>query len=123
MCPHHYHEGLPGESEDDFATRCADELEKLILAEGADTIAAFFAEPVMGAGGVVVPPKTYFQKIQPILKKYDIWFVADEVINWEIRHAGSSITYLMLEQQRNARNKVIVGALNLSQVAAILEHK
>jgi len=79
-CPHHYRFGRPDESEEDFATRCAEDLEKLILAEGPDTIAAFFAEPVMGAGGVIVPPKTYFEKIQPILKKYDVLFLADEVI-------------------------------------------
>ena len=64
--PHHYREALPGESEEDFATRLAEELEQLILAEGgAEHCAAFFAEPVMGAGGVVVPPRTYFEKIKP----------------------------------------------------------
>jgi 4-aminobutyrate--pyruvate transaminase len=78
--PHHYHNALPGESEEDFATRCADELEKLILAEGPDTVAAMWAEPVMGAGGVIVPPRTYFEKIQAVLRKYDVLFVADEVI-------------------------------------------
>src|SRR3984893_17534580 len=56
MTPHHYHGAHPGESEEDFATRCADELEKLILAEGPDTIAAMWAEPILGAGGVLVPP-------------------------------------------------------------------
>ena len=79
-CPHHYRFGKPGESEEAFATRCAAELEELILKEGPETVAGFFAEPVMGAGGVIVPPATYFEKIQPILKKYDILFVADEVI-------------------------------------------
>ena len=79
-CPHYYRFGQDGETEEDFATRCADELEQMINEEGPETIAAFFAEPVMGAGGVIVPPKTYFEKIQPILKKYDILFVADEVI-------------------------------------------
>jgi len=79
-CPHHYRFGRPGESEDEFAARCAAELETLILEEGPDTVAAFFAEPVMGAGGVIVPPPSYFAKIQPILKKYDILFLADEVI-------------------------------------------
>jgi len=58
----------------------ADRLEQLILSEGPDTIAAFFAEPVMGAGGVIVPPATYFERIQPILRKYDVLFVVDEVI-------------------------------------------
>lgn len=80
MCPTHYHAGLPGESEEEFATRCAEELEKLILENDPDTIAAMFAEPVMGAGGVVVPPKGYFPKIQAVLKKYDILLVVDEVI-------------------------------------------
>jgi 4-aminobutyrate--pyruvate transaminase len=79
-CPHHYRFAKPGESEEAFATRLANELEELIQREGADTVAAFFAEPVMGAGGVIVPPKTYFDKIQAILKKYDVLLVADEVI-------------------------------------------
>jgi 4-aminobutyrate--pyruvate transaminase len=48
--------------------------------EDPDTVAAFFAEPVMGAGGVIVPPATYFDRIQPILRKYEILFVVDEVI-------------------------------------------
>ena len=80
MTPHYYHGAEAGESEEAFATRCADELEKLILAEGPDTIAAMFAEPIMGAGGVIVPPLGYFEKIQAVLKKYDVLLVADEVI-------------------------------------------
>src|ERR1700743_337833 len=79
-CPHYYRYGLTGESEEQFATRCAESLERLILQEGADTIAAFFAEPVMASGGVIVPPATYMEKIQAILKRYDILLVADEVI-------------------------------------------
>jgi 4-aminobutyrate---pyruvate transaminase len=79
-CPHFYRYGEEGETEEDFATRLADQLEQLILAEGPDTIAAFIAEPVMGAGGVIVPPATYFDKIQPVLKRYDVLFIADEVI-------------------------------------------
>jgi len=79
-CPHYYRYGETDESEEQFATRCADNLRKLILHEGPDTIAAFFAEPVIGAGGVIPPPKTYFKKIQNILNEYDILFVADEVI-------------------------------------------
>ncbi len=62
-CPHHYRFGLEGESEEDFATRCAQDSKDLILREGPDTVAAFIAEPVMGAGGVIVPPKGYFEKI------------------------------------------------------------
>jgi 4-aminobutyrate--pyruvate transaminase len=79
-CPHFYRYGQEGETEEDFATRMADDLEAMILAEGPETVAAFFAEPVMGAGGVIVPPRTYFDKIQAILQKYEVLFVADEVI-------------------------------------------
>jgi len=79
-CPHHYRFGQEGESEEDFASRMAANLEKLILDEGPDTVAAFIAEPVQGAGGVIVPPATYFEKVQAVLKKYDILFIADEVI-------------------------------------------
>lgn len=78
--PHHWREGRPGETEEEFATRCAEDLESLIRAEGADTIAAFFAEPLMGAGGVIVPPATYWEKIQAVLARHDILLVADEVI-------------------------------------------
>lgn len=79
-CPHHYRFAYPGESEEAFSERLAAELEALIEREGAETIAAFFAEPVMGAGGVIPPPRGYFERIQPILKKHDIFFVVDEVI-------------------------------------------
>ncbi|MDZ5695955.1 aspartate aminotransferase family protein [Chelativorans sp. M5D2P16] len=79
-CPHYRTMKAEGESEREFAARCARDLEDLILAEGPETIAAFFAEPVMGAGGVIVPPEGYWEAVQPVLKKYDILFVADEVI-------------------------------------------
>ncbi len=78
--PHYYHFAEPDESEEDFATRLADELDTLIQAEGPETIATFFTEPVMGSGGVIVPPPTYFEKVQSVLAKYDILLVADEVI-------------------------------------------
>ena len=75
-----YRYGKPGETEEQFATRLADSLEQLIISEDPDTVAAFVAEPVMGAGGVMTPPATYFEKIQAVLKKYDVLMVADEVI-------------------------------------------
>ncbi len=78
--PHHYRNAEPGESEEEFASRLAQILEDTILEEGPETVAAFIAEPVMGAGGVVIPPKTYYEKIQAVLRKYEILFVADEVI-------------------------------------------
>ncbi len=79
-CPHPYQFAKDGESSEQYATRLAEELEALILSEGPDTIGGFIAEPVQGAGGVIVPPPTYFEKIQAILKKYEILFIADEVI-------------------------------------------
>lgn len=78
--PHYYRFHEDGETEEQFATRMADALEAMIEEEGPETIAAFFAEPVMGAGGGILPPKTYFEKVQAVLKKHDILFVADEVI-------------------------------------------
>jgi len=79
-CPHHYRHAQPGESEEAFATRLADALEARILAEDPDTVGAFIAEPVMGAGGVLVPPATYFEKVQAVLRKYEVLLIADEVI-------------------------------------------
>src|SRR6201992_1359413 len=79
-CPLYYRYANVGESEEEFATRCAESLEQMIQKEGPDTIAAFFAEPLMASGGCIVPPPTYYEKIQAILRKYDILLVADEVI-------------------------------------------
>ncbi|KAM0899880.1 hypothetical protein ACQ4PT_021007 [Festuca glaucescens] len=79
-CPHYWRFHLPDETEEEFSTRLANNLESLILKEGPETIAAFIAEPVMGAGGVILPPKSYFEKVQAVLKKYDILLIADEVI-------------------------------------------
>lgn len=79
-CPHHYRFAEDGESEEEFSTRMAGNLETMILDEGPETVAAFIAEPVMGAGGVLLPPKTYFEKIQAVLAKYDVLLLADEVI-------------------------------------------
>jgi 4-aminobutyrate---pyruvate transaminase len=80
-CPHYYHYGRDGESEDQFAERLANTLESQIVAEGPETVAAFIAEPFLGAGGVILPPKGYFERIQPILKHYDILFIVDEVVS------------------------------------------
>ncbi|MES1989838.1 MAG: aminotransferase [Pseudomonadota bacterium] len=79
-CPHYYRYAEVGETEEEFSTRLAANLEKMILEEDPDTVAAFIAEPIMGAGGVIIPPEGYFPKIQAVLKKYDIYFIADEVI-------------------------------------------
>jgi 4-aminobutyrate--pyruvate transaminase len=78
--PHLYREGQEGESEEAFADRLIAELEAMILAAGSDTIAAMIAEPVMGAGGVIVPPTGYFPKLRQLLDKHDILLLADEVV-------------------------------------------
>ena len=67
-------------SEAEFVVHCAAKLEELILAEGPDTIAAFIGEYALGTGGLVPPPIGYWGAIQPILKKYDILLIADEVV-------------------------------------------
>ena len=79
-CPHHYRFAQPGETEEAFSARLARQLQVLIEKEGAENIAAFIAEPLMGAGGVIPPPAGYFDLIQPILKQNDILLIADEVI-------------------------------------------
>jgi 4-aminobutyrate--pyruvate transaminase len=79
-CPHYYRFGQDGESEEEFSTRMARDLEDQILREGPDTVAAFIAEPVMGAGGAIMPPAGYFEKIQAVLDKYDVLLITDEVI-------------------------------------------
>jgi 4-aminobutyrate--pyruvate transaminase len=79
-CPLHYRYATEGESEEGFATRCAESLEQMIQREGPDTVAAFFAEPLMASGGCIVPPPTYYEKIQAVLRKYDVLLIADEVI-------------------------------------------
>ncbi len=79
-CPHFWKFAKENETEEDFTDRMAKNLEDLILKEDPDTIAGFVAEPVQGAGGVIPPSKGYFDLIQPILKKYKIPLIADEVI-------------------------------------------
>ena len=78
--PHYYRGRRDGESESAFVNRLVGNLEKLIHREGPDTIAAFIAEPVPGAGGVIVPPAGYYEKIQAVLKAHGILFIDDEVI-------------------------------------------
>ena len=77
---HYYRQGLPGETEEEFASRLVAQIEELILREGPDTVAAMIAEPVTGAGGVVLPPRGYWEKLQPLLKRYDVALIDDEVI-------------------------------------------
>ena len=80
VCPHWYRKAPAGMDEQAFVRYCADELEQLILAEGPDTVAAFIGEPLMGTGGIIVPPKGYWQAIQAVLDRYDVLLIADEVV-------------------------------------------
>lgn len=79
-CPHAYQYALPGESEAVFTDRLIRELEETIAREGADTIGGFIAEPVQGAGGVIIPPPGYWPRVQAVLKANRILLIADEVI-------------------------------------------
>ncbi len=79
-CPHYYLGAEAGESEEQYSARLAANLDALIEEEDPDTIAAMIAEPVMGAGGVIVPPKGYFEAIGKVLAKHGIALIADEVI-------------------------------------------
>jgi len=78
--PYYLENALPGESEADFGIRAAGWLEAKILELGADKVAAFIGEPVQGAGGVIIPPSTYWPEIQRIVDKYGILLISDEVI-------------------------------------------
>lgn len=109
-CPHHYRFGLDGETEAEFVARCAKSLADLIEREGPDTIAAFIAEPVMGAGGVIVPPKGYYEAIQAVLAPHDIMMIDDEVINgfgrtgnwWGCQTLGMTPTTISAAKQLTA---------------------
>jgi 4-aminobutyrate--pyruvate transaminase len=106
-CPHFYRFAEPGETEETFADRLAAELEATIIAEGPDTVAAFIGEPVMGAGGVLVPPRTYWEKVQAVCRRHDVLVVADEVINgfgrigtlFACEHYGISPDILVVSKQ------------------------
>ena len=78
--PHYYREAFENETEAEFLDRITENLENLIIKEGADNFSAMIAEPFIGAGGVIIPPEGYFPKIQRVLDKYGIHLIDDEVI-------------------------------------------
>jgi L-2,4-diaminobutyrate transaminase len=80
ICPHWYRQAPQGMNDAAFAQYCADKLEEMIVAEGPDTVAAFIGEPVLGTGGIVPPPAGYWQAIQPVLEKYDVLLIVDDVV-------------------------------------------
>jgi L-2,4-diaminobutyrate transaminase len=79
-CPHHYRFAQDGESEAAFCDRLVAEIEAIIEREGPETIGAFIAEPILGTGGVLIPPDGYYRRVQEVLRRHDILFIADEVI-------------------------------------------
>ena len=109
-CPHHYRFGLEGESEAEFTTRIVKSLADLIEREGPDTIAAMIAEPVMGAGGVIVPPAGYYAAVKEVLDEHDIIMIDDEVINgfgrtgewWGCQSLGMTPTTISAAKQLTA---------------------
>ena len=80
LAPHFYRNAEDGMSETEFSQHCADELEKMILAEGPETVGAFIGEPVMGTGGLIPPPEGYWDAVQKVLRKYEVLLIADEVV-------------------------------------------
>jgi L-2,4-diaminobutyrate transaminase len=78
--PYRLWDRVEGQTEEQFAASLAQQLEQLILAEGPDTVAAFIAEPIQAAGGVIVPPSAYFPAIQEVLRRHDVLMIADEVV-------------------------------------------
>ncbi|MHA3902060.1 aspartate aminotransferase family protein [Castellaniella sp. WN] len=127
-CPHWYREGLPGETEIAFADRLAAELEALILAEGPETVAAFIGEPVMGAGGVIVPPETYWPKMQAVCRKYDVLVIADEVITGFGRTGrmfaselfGIEPDFMTLSKQLTSSYQPLAAVLMNERVASVI---
>jgi L-2,4-diaminobutyrate transaminase len=79
--PHRLWEAEPGMTDAEFSASLAASLEELILAEGPDTVAAFIAEPLQAAGGVIVPPDGYFAAIGEVLRRHDVLLIADEVVS------------------------------------------
>ncbi|MGP3698131.1 aspartate aminotransferase family protein [Rhodobacter sp. NSM] len=130
-CPHYWRFGEAGESEADFCARLLREAEETILAEGPETIAAFIGEPVMGAGGVIVPPEGYWPGIEALCRKYDILLVSDEVINgfgrtgarWGCERFGFTPDILVTSKQLTSSYMPLAAVLMTDAVyQAIADH-
>ncbi len=117
-CPYYFRDAGEGESEEAYATRLAGNLDDLIEKEGPETIAAFFAEPVLGASGAIPPPRSYFEKIQSVLKKHDVLLVVDEVITGFGRTGSmwGSETYRIEPDIMTCAKALSAGALPISAI-------
>jgi 4-aminobutyrate---pyruvate transaminase len=131
LCPHYYRAAEPGESEEDFSARMADALEHLIATEDPATIAAMIAEPLQGAGGVILPPRGYFAAITRVLAKYDIPLIADEVItgfgrtgNWfGCQTYGFQPATMTIAKALSSAYLPISAVLISPQLSEIIEHE
>lgn len=127
-CPHLYRFGHLGETEEEFSSRLVQEFEDTVEREGAETIAAFIAEPLMGAGGVYPPPQNYLEACQSICHENDILFIADEVVCGFGRlgeHFGSQLYHIVPDMITMAKaltsSYIPMGAVAISpQVAEVL---
>ncbi|CAM5789070.1 aspartate aminotransferase family protein [Castellaniella caeni] len=129
-CPHWYHQAQPGESQSAFADRLAAELEAMIVDEGPETVAAFIGEPIMGAGGVIVPPETYWPKMQAVCRKYDVLVIADEVITgfgrtghmFASKPFGIEPDFMTLSKQITSSYQPLAAVLINERVASVIAH-
>lgn len=114
--PYAYRDAKEEESPEAYASRLAESLEELIVHEGAETVAAFFAEPVMGSSGAIAPPATYFEKVQDVLKRHKVLFIADEVITGFGRTGNmwGSETFKLKPDMLTCAKALSAGALPIS---------
>ncbi|TMV66717.1 aminotransferase class III-fold pyridoxal phosphate-dependent enzyme, partial [Thioclava sp. BHET1] len=127
--PYYYHRPDAEMSEEAFSDHCAAELEALIEREGADTIAAFIGEPVLGTGGIVPPPQGYWEKIQKVLKKHDILLIVDEVVTGFGRlgtmfgsdHYGLEADIITIAKGLTSAYAPLSGSIVSDRVWAVLE--
>ncbi|MSU88886.1 aminotransferase class III-fold pyridoxal phosphate-dependent enzyme [Rhodobacteraceae bacterium 2CG4] len=127
--PYYFRREKPEQSEAQFSAQCAADLEALIEREGADTIAAFIAEPVLGTGGIVPPPKGYWEAIQPVLEKHDIWLIADEVVTgfgrlgtmFGSEHYGLKPDIITIAKGLTSAYAPLSGSIVSDKVFAVLE--
>ena len=116
-------------SEADFVEHCVAELEALIAREGADTIAAFIGEPILGTGGIVPPPAGYWEKIQQVLKRHDILLIADEVVTGFGRlgtmfgsdHYGMEADIITIAKGLTSAYAPLSGSISSKKVWEVLE--
>lgn len=129
-CPHHYRHALPGETEEAFSERLADELEQTLVREGPETVAALFIEPVMGNGGVIVPPAGYVQRVQAVLRRHGVLLIADEVVSgfgrtgrfWGCESVGLQPDILVCSKGMTAAYLPMSAVLLSSPVCEALRH-